>query len=225
MPTEVCTPIKPSFSEEQLALFERRFDNGYNLYMDSDYVTWLKIHHPESLPGDLHESIPIAEIPACINLVDEKTPGSDSFSDGEAESPGNYGTETPSNPMDDWNPALGSNDVTSPPNSSPVSGETPPPSSSPVSDVTPLPSSSPVSGVTPLPSSSPVSASTSLANTRQVFSAVTEFLTLPPAYTKKGKKPPGPARVLTSEGSLAMVLEKEKKKQKEEEAKVQRKLE
>ena len=53
--------------------------------------------------------------------------------------------------MDDWNPALGSNDVT------------------------------------PLPSSSPVHALTSLANTKQV---VTEFLTLPTAYTKKVKKPP-----------------------------------
>ena len=68
-----CTPIKQSLNEEQLALFKQRFKNGYNLYMDSDYVTWLHIHHPESLPEDLHEYIPIPEIPACINPVDGKT--------------------------------------------------------------------------------------------------------------------------------------------------------
>ena len=91
-----------------------------------------------------------------------------SFRDGKAESPGNYGTETPLNSMVNWNPSLGSYDVT------------PFPNSSPVSDVSPhTPSGFPVSGVTPLPSSSSVSASTSLANTRQVFSAVMEFLTLP----------------------------------------------
>ena len=107
-------------------------------------------------------------ISACINRVDGKTPGSDSFRDGKAESPGNYGTETPINSMVDWNPALGSNDVTPPSNSSPVSGVSPH-----------TPSGFPVSGVTPLPNSSSVSASTSLANTRQVFSAIMEFFTLP----------------------------------------------
>ena len=40
---------------------------------------------PGNFARNLHESVPIPEIPACINPVDEKTPGSDlgdSFSDG-----------------------------------------------------------------------------------------------------------------------------------------------
>ena len=40
-----------SFSTEQVERFQRRFENGYDLYMD--YVTWLQKNHPESLPDDL----------------------------------------------------------------------------------------------------------------------------------------------------------------------------
>lgn len=63
-----------SFTEEQLALFEHRYENGYNLYIDEDYVSWLQHNHPESLPDDLqdlfssdvslhvHSSTPITEL-------------------------------------------------------------------------------------------------------------------------------------------------------------------
>ena len=50
------------------------------------------------------------------------------------------------------------------------------------------------------------------------------YLTIP-KNTKKGKKPPGAARVLTSQQSLEMMMEKEKKKKEEEEAKERRKRE
>ena len=46
------------------------------------------------------------------------------------------------------------------------------------------------------------------------MSNVTEFLTLPSSTSVKTGKPPGRARVLTSEESLAMMLEKEQKKRK-----------
>ena len=42
-----------SFTEDQVTLFERRYDNGYNLYHDKMYVAWLQQEHPECIPNDL----------------------------------------------------------------------------------------------------------------------------------------------------------------------------
>ena len=41
------------FSAEQFELFNHRYENGYNLYNDQDYVAWLQQYHPDSLPDDL----------------------------------------------------------------------------------------------------------------------------------------------------------------------------
>ena len=57
-----------------------------------------------------------------------------------------------------------------------------------------------------------------------MLSDITGFLTLP-TNTSQSKKPPGPARVLTSEESLLMLREKEEKKIQEEEEKQKRKQE
>ncbi|ORU94636.1 MAG: hypothetical protein A6F71_09415 [Cycloclasticus sp. symbiont of Poecilosclerida sp. M] len=62
---------------------------------------------------------------------------------------------------------------------------------------------------------------------QKVLSTLSEFLTFPsstPKSSKKGKKP-GPARVLTSQQSLELLIEKEKKKKEEEETKEKRKKE
>ena len=45
--------LSSQLSKEQLELFERRYENGYDVYEEEDYVTWLQIHHPASLPDDL----------------------------------------------------------------------------------------------------------------------------------------------------------------------------
>lgn len=39
------------FSAAQLELFERRFENGYNLYTDVEYVKSAQSFHPESVPS------------------------------------------------------------------------------------------------------------------------------------------------------------------------------
>ena len=36
-------PPKPFFSEEQISLFQTRFENGYSLFID---VAWVNINHP-----------------------------------------------------------------------------------------------------------------------------------------------------------------------------------
>ena len=38
------------FPPDKMDLYERRFENGYDVFTDSDYVAWLQIYHPESAP-------------------------------------------------------------------------------------------------------------------------------------------------------------------------------
>ena len=35
------------FTAEQEALYERRFKEGYDLFIDKEYIRWLKLNHPE----------------------------------------------------------------------------------------------------------------------------------------------------------------------------------
>ncbi len=65
----------------------------------------------------------------------------------------------------------------------------------------------------------------SLTSARKVLSDVSEFLTFPCVGGSKKSKPPGHARVLTSEESLTLLKEKEQKKKDEEQAKQRRKIE
>ena len=39
-----------SFSPQQIELFTTRYENGYDIYTDADYVTWLAGYHPDALP-------------------------------------------------------------------------------------------------------------------------------------------------------------------------------
>jgi len=40
------------FSSEQEMLFQRRYEEGYNLFIDADYVRWLRLHHLEVTPTE-----------------------------------------------------------------------------------------------------------------------------------------------------------------------------
>ena len=42
--------ISRPFSELEEELFQTRYENGYDLFIDPNYVSWLQLHHPESLP-------------------------------------------------------------------------------------------------------------------------------------------------------------------------------
>ena len=35
-----------------MELYTRRFEEGYNVFLDSDYISWLKLYHPESFPPE-----------------------------------------------------------------------------------------------------------------------------------------------------------------------------
>ena len=41
------------FTSLEEELFKTRYENGYDLFIDPNYVSWLAMNHPEALPGDL----------------------------------------------------------------------------------------------------------------------------------------------------------------------------
>ena len=43
-------PDEESFSDRQIATFEERYESGYDLVFDKDYIRWLTLHHPDALP-------------------------------------------------------------------------------------------------------------------------------------------------------------------------------
>ena len=45
------------FSVEQEQRFQTRFEEGYDL-IDSEYIHWLEINHPDSVPADRQMPIP-----------------------------------------------------------------------------------------------------------------------------------------------------------------------
>ena len=55
-----------TFSEEQEQLYQRRYEEGYDL-MDPQYLHWLEIHHPESVPADKDNLIPASESTEDLN--------------------------------------------------------------------------------------------------------------------------------------------------------------
>ena len=42
-----------TFTSMQIELFQTRFEDGYNIYNDKDYVSWLELNHPEAAPSNL----------------------------------------------------------------------------------------------------------------------------------------------------------------------------
>ena len=46
-----------TFTSAQLVHFEERYSNGYDIFVDKDYVKWLSLYHPKALPDDLGDDI------------------------------------------------------------------------------------------------------------------------------------------------------------------------
>jgi len=58
-----------NYFDADVELFQRRFNNGYNVYDDPLYVAWLRYEHPDSLPDPLHLVNPTAEEAQINNPV------------------------------------------------------------------------------------------------------------------------------------------------------------
>ena len=48
------TSSDSALGQEKLELFTTRFENGYDIYTDEEYVAWLNKNHPENVPNDIY---------------------------------------------------------------------------------------------------------------------------------------------------------------------------
>jgi len=75
------------YSSEELECFETRFENGYDIFTDERYVSWLQLYHPGCAPQELNED------PLNLNHNDtfEESPENDYFNESFSE-PDNGGS-------------------------------------------------------------------------------------------------------------------------------------
>ena len=59
----------PVFSDEQISLFDTRYENGYDLCTDEDYVDWVNINHPGFLPTTSDVQIPVDTEPSVSDTL------------------------------------------------------------------------------------------------------------------------------------------------------------
>ena len=52
-PSQSVQAPPPSFTADQVEKFEKRIANGYDVFIDDDFVSWLKFYHPHYLLSDL----------------------------------------------------------------------------------------------------------------------------------------------------------------------------
>ena len=75
------TPVPDShndhiFSLDQVELFQRRYDNGYDVYQDADYVHWLIENHFDDVPDDVFAAhCEMAQCNAGTEVVGSKENG------------------------------------------------------------------------------------------------------------------------------------------------------
>ena len=70
---------RDEFSAETLARFQKRYDEGYDLY-DEEYTRWLELNHPSDLPADrsLLESTPSTPVVDSFTSVEPLLESSES---------------------------------------------------------------------------------------------------------------------------------------------------
>ena len=220
------TSSPQSFPPEKVELFQRRYEEGYDI-PDAEYEAWLKIAHPEA--GITNVAGMFQDV-ATLNPVGE----SNNESDDEI-----LEHETPlSSPEMFSSPDASHTFVPSSTNNSGVSAATPSQSSM-VSSEVPLPCQTPASApsLPKVTSHAPVSVGTTLSSsntsTSSKVSPLAQYLTLPDATPKSRTKEPEAtkmraitgARVLTSVECFAIIKEQEEKKKKQEEEKARKKKE
>ena len=244
--TEPCPSIPSSTSEsgdqftaDQMTRFQGRFDEGYDILTDPEYVQWLQIHHPDALPADYNDFVTsVAEQFSSVTALNPcgfiteplatASPDSVPFplttpstvSPGVSPSP----LTTPST----VSPGISPSPLTTPSTVSPgilPSPLTTPSTVSPGVSASPLNTSSTVSpGISASPPST-VSPGVS-ASPLTTPSRLSKYLVKPVSSPKsRGTIVHTGARVLTSADSVRLLEEKEAQKRREAEEKEQRKLE
>ena len=76
------------FSPETLERFETRYENGYDIFSDKEYVAWLQVYHPEDAPTDVPSSCgatrtsdgdELAHGESADSSSEDETPAQDGF--------------------------------------------------------------------------------------------------------------------------------------------------
>ena len=59
-----CTAAGPSFTEEHIRHYETRYEEGFDIAEDQDYINWLRLNHPDSLKGSKNQ-VETGEVGLC----------------------------------------------------------------------------------------------------------------------------------------------------------------
>ena len=210
-----------NFTAEQQQLFKHRLEEGYNIFIDPDYVRWLRLHHPESCPADgsdcalnndsviSHFPDIVSPSPVVIVSMDELISELDTSELAASVLNVEDVTEIP---VPFPSPSSGSSTVSlsSVPCLSTSSTQSTIPSS------TPSLVSSTSSASSPIPAGSTPSSSLGTSVHTRVMSPILQQLETPSISSKKGRATPQ-ARLLTSDEFFAQLQEKENKKEEAEE--------
>ena len=206
----------PSFSQEQERRFQVRYEEGFDVSGDIDYMCWLRLNHPDcplvSRPIAEQTSCPTAEQTSCPTEEQTSCPTAEQTSCPTAEQT-SCPTEQTSCPTAEQ---------TSRPTEEQTSRLIAENASRPTAEQTSHPTGESVvenfSEVSPL-------AEIPLASTQYQTTKMTpsKFLIPPQVSTPSGRKGEPPrARLLTSAAAFEMLKEKERKKQEEAEMKERR---
>ena len=87
-------PNPYEYTIEQILHFEERYQNGFDVFIDDDYVRWLSIEHPEALPAHLRT---FEENPLPVTKPSEVTVHGD-----DSEPTYTDGSEVDSHDKDDY---------------------------------------------------------------------------------------------------------------------------
>ena len=53
---DACSTSGDQFTaNQQMIKIQQRFEEGYNILIEPEYVQWLEIHHPEALPAGRYD--------------------------------------------------------------------------------------------------------------------------------------------------------------------------
>ena len=71
IPSSGDSNLSSKFTPQQIELFNTRFSEGYNVYVDQEYVAWLQLTHPEVVPQDITTS---PNGPTLLDVFADVTP-------------------------------------------------------------------------------------------------------------------------------------------------------
>jgi len=87
-----------TFNSAQLVCFEERYSDGYDIFVNEDYVKWLSLYHPKASPDDLGDNI-APPAPSNTSGPDGNVPvdssNGSSKSDGESQMDSSHSDSDP----------------------------------------------------------------------------------------------------------------------------------